>query len=161
MDQAPIVSKRRDKESLKVKIRDYYQKLERLNSHFPRTGPRYSFSMSVDSNKSQSQIRKGKIYIEGPAWNDDGLSDIDETVVINKGNDSEFAPEIFPSKQMKQSLSDSEFAPEIFPSKQTEQSLSLDRSPILPGIADNSRYMKEASSDIAVIQSLLRNRILA
>jgi hypothetical protein len=131
MDQTPIVSKRRDKESLKVKIRDYYQKLERLNNHFPRTGPRYSFSMSSDSNKSQSQIKGGKIYIEGPTWNDDVLSDLDETTDINNRN--------------------SESSHEFLPLKQKEQSLSMDASPIMPGIADNSRHMKQASSDIAVI----------
>lgn len=139
MDQAPVISKKRDKESLKIKIRDYYKKLERLNNHFPRTGPRYSFSMPVDASKSQSQSRGGKIYIEGPTWNDDLTSDLDsfseatdETSGINNG-------------LTFKSYDDSQ------PLKTKMRSLSIDSSPITPGMAENVRHMRENSSDIAVI----------
>lgn len=128
MDQTPVVSKKRDKESLKLKIRDYYQRLERLNSHFPRTGPRYSISSPLEMGKIQARNKGGKIYIEGPSWNDGWDSDLDTSSYGPTPNTSHNIP----------------------PSKRSNSSLSI-KSQLPPGPATNITPIRANSSDIAVI----------
>ena len=133
MDKAPGISKKRDKESLKMKLRDHYRKLERLNNHFPQVGPRYAglkndqSKLNENGNGNGNRRKSGAIYIGETDWNKEWDDDI--------SLDSDIFNQPSQSYNIKTKLNES----------------TINLNVTSPTPAPNMKLNRENSSDIAVI----------